>query len=263
MNWLISSNPNMYDSISAFDSLSLVDWKQNANYEIGDNIYIYITKPMQKIVIGAVVVKLDIPFSETIGDLKFWNNTETYNENTHKKFARLKLLHFYTGNSLSLDKLLLNGLLTAPQGPMRLKGQLESYIIDQFNKFSDITYPDEIEDQTNELSEGMVKTVQVNQYERSPIARQKCIDYYGTTCQICGLDFEKMYGNIGRNFIHVHHKVPIANIGKEYVVDYKEDLIPVCPNCHAMLHRKNDNRQYYSPEELNNVIPQSYKFNKK
>ena len=55
---------------------------------------------------------------------------------------------------------------------------------------------------------------------------------------ICGFDFEKTYGEIGKGFIHVHHIVPVSEIGESYRVDYEKDLIPVCPNCHAMLHRK-------------------------
>ncbi len=38
-------------------------------------------------------------------------------------------------------------------------------------------------------------------------------------------------------FIHVQHIVPLNKIGKKYVVDYKNDLIPACPNCCAMLHK--------------------------
>lgn len=49
---------------------------------------------------------------------------------------------------------------------------------------------------------------------------------------------KKVYGEIGRGFIHVHHKVPLSSIGKEYELDPIKDLVPVCPNCHAMLHRK-------------------------
>ncbi len=42
----------------------------------------------------------------------------------------------------------------------------------------------------------------------------------------------------GVGFIHVHHKVELSSIGREYVVDPIEDLVPVCPNCHAMLHTR-------------------------
>ena len=43
--------------------------------------------------------------------------------------------------------------------------------------------------------------------------------------------------DFGKGFIHVHHLRPLHTIRKNYVVNYKNDLIPVCPNCHAMIHR--------------------------
>ena len=85
--------------------------------------------------------------------------------------------------------------------------------------------------------EGASRTVAVNAYERDPRARKACIAHYGTTCCVCGLDFGLVYGERGQGFIHVHHLVPLAKIGKGYVVDPLKDLRPVCPNCHAMLHR--------------------------
>ena len=36
----------------------------------------------------------------------------------------------------------------------------------------------------------------------------------------------------------VHHIKPLSEINEEYEVDPINDLIPVCPNCHAMLHRQ-------------------------
>jgi 5-methylcytosine-specific restriction protein A len=55
---------------------------------------------------------------------------------------------------------------------------------------------------------------------------------------ICGFDFEARYGEFGKGFIQVHHIVPVSEIGERYVVDPKSDLVPVCPNCHAMIHRR-------------------------
>ena len=63
------------------------------------------------------------------------------------------------------------------------------------------------------------------------------IAHHGCRCVVCGLDFATRYGDIGIDFIEVHHLVPLSNIGKEYVVDPIQDLRPVCPNCHAMIHR--------------------------
>ena len=85
--------------------------------------------------------------------------------------------------------------------------------------------------------EGGRKTVTINAYERSARARNACIQHFGAKCSACGLEFEQMYGVLGKGFIHVHHMVEIAKIGKAYKVDPKKDLRPVCPNCHAMLHR--------------------------
>jgi 5-methylcytosine-specific restriction enzyme A len=85
--------------------------------------------------------------------------------------------------------------------------------------------------------EGSVKRILINKYERNPVARRICLNYYGVHCQICDFDFYKTYGEIGRNFIHVHHIIPFSQITEEYELDPVKDLIPVCPNCHSMIHR--------------------------
>ncbi|MCC5803802.1 DUF3427 domain-containing protein [Rossellomorea vietnamensis] len=99
--------------------------------------------------------------------------------------------------------------------------------------------------------EGITKQITVNLYERNPVARKKCIDYYGLNCSICNFNFEDHYGKIGKDFIHVHHLVELSSIGKEYEVDPIKDLIPLCPNCHAMLHKR---RPTYSIDELKKII---------
>ena len=114
-------------------------------------------------------------------------------------------------------------------------------------------FPDELPtDSLNLWPEGLKKAVLVNIYERNPKARQACIDCYGYICTICEFDFEKAYGKLGERFIHVHHLKPISQIGKEYRVDPINDLRPVCPNCHAMLHR---GPETLSIEELKNLLP--------
>ena len=95
--------------------------------------------------------------------------------------------------------------------------------------------PEEIPSSTSHI-EGKVRQVLVNTYERNPAARAECIAHYGTACFVCSFDFGTTYGDIGTGFIHVHHLREVSSIGKEYEVDPIEDLRPVCPNCHAMLH---------------------------
>jgi 5-methylcytosine-specific restriction protein A len=54
---------------------------------------------------------------------------------------------------------------------------------------------------------------------------------------VCSFDFEKFYGSIGEKYIHVHHKISLSEIKKEYKLDPINDLVPVCPNCHAIIHK--------------------------
>lgn len=95
--------------------------------------------------------------------------------------------------------------------------------------------PGEIRGQ--KFHEGAMMQVTVNAYERNPTARRACIEHYGCSCQVCGFNFGETWGELGKDFIHVHHLKEISSIGEEYEVDPINDLVPVCPNCHAMAHR--------------------------
>lgn len=86
--------------------------------------------------------------------------------------------------------------------------------------------------------EGAKKQIWVNVYERSTAAREACIQHYGHNCFICGFNFEERYGQIGADFIHVHHLKPLSEVGKGYKLHPVKDLRPLCPNCHAMLHQQ-------------------------
>jgi predicted HNH restriction endonuclease len=89
---------------------------------------------------------------------------------------------------------------------------------------------------TRSITEGAVKKVLVNRYERDPLARTRAIAIHGTKCKVCMFDFVMHYGEIGDGFIHIHHLNPLSLQKKSYQPDPIKDLVPVCPNCHAMLH---------------------------
>ncbi|MDT8781116.1 MAG: HNH endonuclease [Candidatus Bathyarchaeota archaeon] len=88
------------------------------------------------------------------------------------------------------------------------------------------------------LPEGSKTRIEVNKYERNPLNRLNCISVHGLSCKVCNFNFEAKYGPLGIGFIHVHHIIPVSKIGEGYLIDPTTDLVPVCPNCHAMLHRK-------------------------
>lgn len=96
-------------------------------------------------------------------------------------------------------------------------------------------FPDE-SDPRETYPAGSRRSVLVNAFERNPKARAACISYHGSTCTVCDLDFKERYGRIGAEFIHVHHVRRASELPDGYEIDPKRDLIPVCPNCHAMLH---------------------------
>lgn len=86
--------------------------------------------------------------------------------------------------------------------------------------------------------EGALFRIATNRYERSRINRSRCLSFYGFSCQGCGLVLEEKYGPIGQGSIHVHHKIPVSQMGGSVVVNPISDLVPLCPNCHLIVHKK-------------------------
>lgn len=105
---------------------------------------------------------------------------------------------------------------------------------------ADFSSADELSDESQEtLPEGARKLVTVNAYERSAEARKRCLAKWKHHCAVCNFHFEQFYGSIGKDYIHVHHLKPLHSIGQEYQINPEDDLRPLCPNCHAMLHQTN------------------------
>jgi len=104
--------------------------------------------------------------------------------------------------------------------------------------------------------EGTAVRVLVNRYERDREARDECVAHHGAVCAVCHFDFGHEYGELGAGFIHVHHVVPVATAGRRYSVDPINDLVPVCPNCHAMLHT---GATPPSVEELQQIVRQRHR----
>lgn len=92
-------------------------------------------------------------------------------------------------------------------------------------------------DPADELREGCLRQVNLTRHERNPLLRQRCIRHYGPVCQVCGINFEARYGTIGRGFIEVHHLAPLAATDGEHALDPVSGLVPLCSNCHSMIHR--------------------------
>ena len=99
--------------------------------------------------------------------------------------------------------------------------------------------------------EGKPFQIIITKYERDLLARKKCLEHYGFNWIICDFNFEKSYGVLAKDFIHVHHLTKISSIGKSYIIDPIKDLRPVCPNCHSIIHKR---KTPYTIEEMIELI---------
>lgn len=140
----------------------------------------------------------------------------------------------FEASILTEDSSIENGLVSEKEA------DFVSFCIEMFAlllPLSDSRYtnPDEVIG----FPEGSVSHVVVNKYERDPRNRRIAIDLHGTKCMACDFDFEAKYGPIGREYIVIHHTTPVSAMGEDYIVDPATDLVAICANCHAMVHRVN------------------------
>jgi len=84
--------------------------------------------------------------------------------------------------------------------------------------------------------EGKRYSVTSTAIERDSSAREKCLNHFGYSCRVCSINFEEEYGEIGKHYIHVHHRIDLAHRDGVHVINPEIDLVPLCPNCHAMVH---------------------------
>lgn len=102
---------------------------------------------------------------------------------------------------------------------------------------ADNTQPEEAD---QPRKEGAVTQVSVTHYERNPEDRRKALERDGYVCQVCHMNFVDTYGDIGKEYIEVHHLYPVCNMGENYQfdpLDPEKGLVCLCSNCHSMIHR--------------------------
>lgn len=121
-------------------------------------------------------------------------------------------------------------------------------------------------DENVTINEGSGKFVISKVYERSITLRNIAIEHYSYNgrikCRACCFDFEEFYGLYGKGFIEIHHQKPVFMFaGEDFERKIEEALanvIPVCPNCHRMIHRKRDNPLQL--DEIKNIVSRELTF---
>jgi len=247
-NWLVTVNYDEFDLEKAFDVLPVIYWKNSVKTEgkglqINDIVFVYVTKPISKVVYQFRVSGFASPSEYPLTQKAFWKDTkQPANIKGYAVFEKLKKLDKST---LSYKYFVQQGLI--PDAPIQGRRTDRDKAIDDpiriflayiSKEFHSTGYPDEANVDDQLFSEGAKQKIHVNRYERNPEARAKCIEIHGTRCEICKMSFAETYGSFAQDFIHVHHKTPLHHISDSYEVNPETDLMPVCPNCHAMLHRQ-------------------------
>lgn len=124
MNWLVPCNPEKYDIYSAVRKSPIIYWRQRVSFEIGDTIYVYLSRGVSEIRYKAIVTDINID-SRTIND-EFWNDPKEVNKVSKK--AELKFIKTFNTGLLSYKNLKRNGLKCTIQGPIKLNGETLSYV---------------------------------------------------------------------------------------------------------------------------------------
>lgn len=87
------------------------------------------------------------------------------------------------------------------------------------------------EPEIQSLPEGAKTRIEVNRYERSRLNRALCVAIHGYRCAACEFDFSQVYGELGQNFIHIHHVIPVAKMGAGYAPNGGFQA-----SCHCFFH---------------------------
>lgn len=244
--WILPWNKNVFNLPKCLEDFGFVEWRQRNKLAVGDIVFIYCSNPLKQIKYMMQVSKIQIPFQESVNDKYLFS--DKYELKPTDFYARFVPIIEVSDNNenLSLDSLRKLGIESNLQGGIKVTND----ILNQFLMAVDVVF----DDLSQTFTEGKTHSLSVKAFERNEQARDACLKHYGYSCQICGINFEKFYGEIGENFIHVHHVDFISSFnGIEHKINPIEGLIPVCPNCHAMLHRK-INGSYITPSELKALI---------
>ena len=91
-----------------------------------------------------------------------------------------------------------------------------------------------------------------SRYENDPDAVRICLVHHGPACAACGFDFAAAFGPAGADMMQAHHIVPPRLVDEVYELDPATDLVPLCPNCHAVAHASSPDP--YTPAELRHLL---------
>lgn len=227
MEWIIAARKEVFDVDHAFDEGAEIPENRITNLKVGDLVYIYVTAPEARIKYKTICIKGD----ETSP-------------------LKLRFIAKLVDDRLTLKYLKDNHMVKANiQGHPGSAGNPD--LFEHINYVSEQKENPEVVSTTTS-ADGKQVHYYTTRYERNPGNRQAAITIHGCKCMICGFDFEKTYGALGKDFIEVHHVKPLCSLDEAVAPNPDTDLICVCSNCHRMLHRKRN--EVLTPGQLKRLL---------
>ena len=226
---------------------NLKSWSTLKNAKAGDEVWFYIPSPQSAVVASGLALAdaepgREWPYTMPVGDVKWLARPITLRELRQRfpdwTWAKRARVRTYLSEDIA--------------DFIRMSASVDA------SRAQDQTVPAQglLPEEISETSyrEGQGVKIAVNRYERDASARSACLQHFGPLCRICEVDLATVYGPIAAELVHVHHLRPFALVEGEHEVRPEEDLIPVCPNCHAVVHR---NDPPLTPEEVREMIVQA------
>ena len=128
--WIIPANPNRYRLAEVLRDMQSVDWRQHNNFEVGDIVFIYNSRPDSQILYKMEVIAVNLTADQTAADRQYWVNPYEFDSSIlHNRFFRMIPLAENEGEKLTLDDLLEHGLKGVPQGALKVREPLLSYML--------------------------------------------------------------------------------------------------------------------------------------
>ncbi|MFE0840570.1 MrcB family domain-containing protein [Achromobacter insolitus] len=136
---------------------------------------------------------------------------------------------YYSADDLPIEEVLVEDL----KAMLRLYGTL--YEAETAGGFTAESVADEPE---GLLYEDLTRLRMHARIERNAKLTKQVKAKKGCVCEVCNLDFGKIYGELGEGYIEAHHLRPLSTLkGQKVPMDPEFDFAVLCANCHRMIHR--------------------------
>jgi hypothetical protein len=268
--WIFQGNPNIFDIDNYVKNHKFIWWSLRQEHfvdkiQLDDEVYLWRSDGGKRgtggILAKAKVASLTQERADDRNAADYWHTDDWDNPYLAVKLevlefrleegfiSRLSLLEHPVLKELLIHRLRQQtNYLLLPEHALELQMLWHSNLENVVKKDIEAEFAEEDDFYTD----GAIKEYYGKRYERNPENRRKAIEIHGLCCVVCDFNFEEVYGERGKDFIEVHHVKPLSTIGEEVAIDPKNDLVPVCANCHRMIHRRKDD--VLSVEELKGLI---------